>query len=122
MKNDNTIEKAQVWAMIDKEKKRDRKIKLISTIAWSITLAVLLIYLVFTSIDLAHALKVYHKGAVPFKFVLESIVPFLLITGGLGLIVAVLSTIGMFLRMRTTSLLEIQQRLANLEAMITSGS
>lgn len=120
MKNVNETEKAQIWTMIEKEKKRDRKIKLISTIAWSITIILLLVYMVFTAIDLAHALKGYHKGLVPFKFVIESITPFLMISGGLGLIIAVLSTIGMFLRMRTTTLLEIQQRLANLEGMITS--
>jgi uncharacterized membrane protein len=42
------------------------------------------------------------------------------VVGVLGLLVAILSTVGIFLRLRTASLSEIQLRLAALEEMIAS--
>ncbi len=112
--------KDHVWTVIEKEKKRDFMIKLISKIAWSITLLIVIGFLVITVFDFSKAMTQYHSGMVPYKFVIVTLEPFFLMLGGLSLLIAILATVGMFLRLRTTTLLEIQQRLANLEGMITS--
>ena len=109
-----------VWQMIDREKKKDKVIRRISRVAWGTTLILLLIFFGFTlyNLDIVHGR--YERGMVPWSAVVSSVVPFAIILGSLSLIIAILSTIGMFLRLRTTSLLEIQQRLANLEQMVTN--
>ncbi len=108
----------QVWSLIDREKKRDRAIRRISRVAWGATLVMLLVFLTFTVIDLSHQVDLYRKGLIPYANVLNSVVPFAVILGSLSLIIAILSTVGVFLRLRTTSLMEVQQRLANLEQMV----
>ncbi|WP_141719718.1 hypothetical protein [Roseivirga misakiensis] len=109
-----------VWEMIEAEKKRDRFIKLVSRIAWSVTLFVLLIFLVFTIRDYIHMQKLFNQGVTSQASVIETVVPFLIILGSLSLVIGILATVGTFLRLRTTSMLEIQQRLANLENMVIS--
>ncbi len=109
-----------VWEMIGKEKKKDNKLKIVSRVAWGTTLLVLMVFLLFTVMDFTKQIDLYHKGIVPYEGVLKTFVPFLIILGSLSLIIAIISTVGTFLRLRTTSLLEIQQRLSNLEEMITS--
>ncbi len=109
-----------LWDIIEREKRRDNMIKWVSRIAWSITLIVLTIFLVFTIQDYSTALGRYQSGLVARSEVRLTVIPFLQVSGSLALIVGILATVGMFLRLRTTSMLEIQQRLANLEQMITS--
>ncbi len=46
--------------------------------------------------------------------------PFIMVLGVVALLIAVLSTVGIFLRMRTTTLSEIQLRLAALERMLAA--
>jgi hypothetical protein len=53
-------------------------------------------------------------------YALEGLLPFITVVGIFSFLVAVLSTIGMFLRFRTASLAEIQTRLAAMEKMLTS--
>lgn len=108
----------QVWTLIDREKKRDVMIKRISRVAWGATLVMLLVFLTFTLIDLSRQMDLYRSGIISQASVMSSVVPFAVILGSLSLIIAILSTVGVFLRLRTTSLLEVQQRLANLEQMI----
>lgn len=111
----------QVWSLIEREKKRDRMIRRISRIAWGSTLVMLLVFLSFTVIDLSRQIELYSKGVIPYASVLNAVVPFAVILGSLSLIIAILSTVGVFLRLRTTSLMEVQQRLANLEQMILNN-
>ena len=110
----------QVWDMIDREKARDRMIRRVSRVAWGVTMGVLLVFLVFTIIDITHTLQLYKSGVVASQAIWRTLVPFAIILGSVSLIIAILATIGVFLRLRTTSLLEVQQRLANLEQLITS--
>lgn len=116
----NETTKDPVWAMIEREKKRDRFIKIVNRGAWSVTLIVLSIFLIFTVRDYLQMQELYNKGVVSQESVMDTVVPFLVILGSLSLIVGILATIGTFLRLRTTSMLEIQQRLANLEQIVTS--
>jgi hypothetical protein len=60
-------------------------------------------------------------GAVQQVVVFQAMMPFIAVVGTLSLIVAVLCTIGVFLRLRTASLTEIQLRLAALEALVREG-
>jgi hypothetical protein len=59
-------------------------------------------------------------GAVPWMTVMASAMPLIDVLWKLSLLVATLSTVGIFLRLRTASLTEIQLRLAALEEMIAS--
>lgn len=106
--------------MIDQEKKKDRTLKSIGNAAWGVTVFVLVIFLLLTVVDFNQAMGQYQNGAIPYENVVVTIVPFLIILGCLSLVVAILMTVGRFMRLRTTNLLEIQQRLANLEEMVTT--
>ncbi|GAB5527128.1 MAG: hypothetical protein Roseis2KO_50000 [Roseivirga sp.] len=121
MNDVNQNQRDQVWSLIEKEKKRDRMIRRISRVAWGCTLVMLLVFLTFTVIDLSRQMDLYSKGVIPYASVLNAVVPFAVILGSLSLIIAILSTVGVFLRLRTTSLMEVQQRLANLEQMVLNN-
>lgn len=122
MENQKTIgrnhQEDAIWALIEKENKRDRIIKRISKIGWGLTLFVLFSFLVITIIKFIKTYQLYIKGLDHFQSVINTLFPFLIILGTIALIIAILATIGMFLRLRTTNLLEIQQRLTALEAML----
>ncbi len=47
--------------------------------------------------------------------------PLIAVTGVLSVLIATVSTVGIFLRLRTASLAEIQVRLAALEQMLLEG-
>ncbi|HJP57674.1 MAG TPA: hypothetical protein VJ847_11690, partial [Gemmatimonadales bacterium] len=57
-------------------------------------------------------------GVVQRDALWRSAVPLVAVLGVLSLLVAVLATVAIFLRLRTASLVEIQARLAALEAMV----
>ena len=116
----NEKSKDAIWEMIDREKKKDILIKRVSKIGWIGTVVMLLFFLTITLIDLSLMLERYDLGLVSRESVIDTVVPFAIVLGGLCLIIAILSTVGVFLRMRTTSLLEIQQRLTNLEQMVVN--
>ena len=53
--------------------------------------------------------------------VLALTMPLIAVTGVLSVLIATVSTVGVFLRLRTASLAEIQVRLAALEQMLLEG-
>jgi len=59
-------------------------------------------------------------GALPWATVFAAAMPLVIVLGLLSVLVATLSTIGIFLRLRAASLAEIQLRLAALEDMIAA--
>ena len=107
-----------VWQMIEREKKKDLLVKKISRVAWGVTLGMLLILLTLWGVELSRTLGLYNSGAVPFANVMMIVFTMAKVLGIFAFIIAVLSTVGMFMRIRTTNLMEIQQRLTNLEQMI----
>lgn len=111
-------QKNDIFSLIEKEKKRDIIIKRISNVAWGLTLLVLFLFLIFTVVEFLNVYKRYLDGFVQSQQVIDTLTPFMLTFGTITLIVAILTTIGMFLRLRTTNLLEIQQRLTSLEGML----
>lgn len=114
------IEPENILEAIEKERRKDQLIRRMNRVGWIVTLSVLLVFLVFTIRDFAQTYQNYIKGRVLMDNVIETLMPFLVTLGILGFTVAILSTVGMFLRLRTTSLLDMQQRLANLEKMLSS--
>lgn len=109
-----------VWDAIEDEKKRDRFIRKVSIVAWSVTgmLALLLAILVGgQAIGMARAAML---GAQPWMAVAGVMMPLVIALGMLAVLIATVSTIGMFVRMRAASLHEIQLRLAALEDLLAS--
>jgi len=110
-----------VWSKIEAEKRRDRLVRRISIVAWAVTLAVLLVFTVMVGIEVSRTLALMRVGAVSSGALVGVIMPFIAVVGTVSLLIAVLSTVGVFLRLRTSSLSEIQWRLAALEQMLVAG-
>ncbi|MBO3698628.1 hypothetical protein [Roseivirga sp. E12] len=104
-----------VWKMIEREKRKDKSLTTISTVAWIVTLLVVCAFMVLTFMDFSQQMNLYKKGVTSYESVISTLVPFLIILGIFSLIVAIVMTIGRFMRLRTANLLEIQQRLTLLE-------
>jgi hypothetical protein len=60
------------------------------------------------------------QGKVPRRAIADAALPLIVVLGLLSLLIATLTTVGIFLRLRTASLAEIQLRLAALEDMLAS--
>ena len=86
--------------------------------AWSLTFALVLLLGILVGMSAAQMLKAVLMGAVPWSAVVGAVMPF--VVGVVALLIAALSTVGIFLRMRTDTLQEVQARLAGLEDMLAS--
>lgn len=115
-----TSASSKAWEVIEHEKGRDRFLKRVSVAAWTITFILVVILAVMVCVQVAQMAKGAMAGAVPWLAVVGVAMPLVIVVGLLSVLVATLSTIGMFLRMRTASLTEIQLRLAALEGMLAS--
>ena len=102
------------WAQIDREKRFDKRLRRVSVIAWTFTLLVMLVLVLITAwqVRLFWAL-----GMFPLA-VGQTAMPLVIAVGLLSTLIATLATVGIFLRLRTASLMEIQLRLAALEEML----
>ena len=107
-------------ALIENERRRDRFIRRVSIIAWSVTFLLVLLVAGLVGMQATQMARAAQVGMVPRATVVGSVMPLIDVLWKLSLLVAGLSTVGIFLRLRTASLTEIQLRLAALEAMIAS--
>ena len=107
-------------ALIENERRRDRFIRRVSIIAWSVTFLLVLLVAGLVGMQATQMARAAQVGMVPWATVVGSVMPLIDVLWKLSLLVAGLSTVGIFLRLRTASLTEIQLRLAALEAMIAS--
>ena len=107
-------------ALIENERRRDRFIRRVSIIAWSVTFALVLLVAALVGVQVYDMTRLARVGAVQWSTVLGSAMPLIDVLWKLSLLVAGVSTVGIFLRLRTASLAEIQLRLAALEAMLAS--
>lgn len=105
----------EVWNMIEKEKRKDKSLTIVSRAGWITTLLVVCAFMVLTFMDFSQQMNLYKKGVTSYESVISTLVPFLFILGVFSLIVAIVMTIGRFMRLRTANLLEIQQRLSIIE-------
>jgi hypothetical protein len=110
------------WDMIEKEKQRDRVIRRVSKTAWAVTFVIVVAFAVVTAVSVAQMARLWAVGAISFSAVTGAAIPLLVVLGMLSVLIATLSTVGIFLRLRTASLVEIQLRLATLEEMLAARS
>jgi uncharacterized membrane protein len=111
---------SRAWSLIEQEKRRDRFIRRVSIIAWSVTFLFALIFTVMIGGQVIEMVKANMAGILPFSTLVGMAMPLIIVLGFLSLLIATLSTVGIFLRLRTASLAEIQLRLASLEDMLAS--
>lgn len=113
----------RAWEAIEQDRKRDRLIQRVSVAAWSVT------FVIVVMLVLVAALQV--RTTVAFLGGLQGLglmaaagaaMPALIAIGALAVLIATLSTVGIFLRLRTASLQEIQLRLAALEEALTASA
>jgi hypothetical protein len=111
-------QKDRVWQLMEAEKKRDRILQRIGLAAWILTLAALLFTALGIATNVWWAVQAFQAGQVGVSIIFREAMPLVWAVGGVSLLVAVLATVGMFLRLRAASLDEIRVRLAALEGMI----
>jgi len=110
-----------VFQFIESEQRRDRFVRRISVVAWSVTFLMLLAFASLVAFEVSHAYSAVEVGAATIGNVLALTMPLIAVTGVLSVLIATVSTVGVFLRLRTASLAEIQVRLAALEQMLLEG-
>jgi hypothetical protein len=108
------------WDAIENEKKRDRFIRKVCVVAWSIAGVMVALFAILTGIQVAELARGAFAGAIPWMSVAGVAMPFVISLGMLSVVIATVTTIGMFVRMRTASLHEIQLRLAALEDLLAT--
>lgn len=115
-----SAESQRTWAAIDEEKQRDRFIRRVCITAWGVTFVVMLVVCVLVGMLAARMMKSVAVGAAQWPDVVGVVMPCIIAFGVVALLVAALSTVGVFLRLRTTTLHEVQARLAALEEMLAA--
>lgn len=98
------------------------KRRVVSVTAWTVTFVIALIFTIMIGSNVAGMARAAQVGAVSWSAVVGVAIPPIIVLGFLSLLIATLSTVGIFLRLRTASLAEIQLRLAALEDMLSSGT
>jgi uncharacterized membrane protein len=112
----------RAWEMIEQERGRDRLIRRVSIAAWSVTFVIVLLLVIATAIQVSISAQFGGGGTIGLIASLAAAKPTLIMLGALAVLIATLSTVGIFLRLRTTSLHEIQLRLAALEETLTTSA
>lgn len=122
--NTSKQKKEDVWSKIEKEKRIDSFIRRLCYTAWATTFILFITYAIIVVIEFfgLPSEAVAHDFAGNFRpelysFVLEMVGLTLAFgaVGSLSLGIAVISTIGIFVRMRTSNLQEMRIRLETLE-------
>lgn len=106
------------WARVEEEKRRDRTLRRVSIAAWTATFVVVAAFAVIVVMHVSYNWRLAAVGAVDPRFVFDAAMPLIVVVGVLSLLVAVLATVGIFLRLRTATLAEIRLRLAAIEAVV----
>ena len=108
------------WAQVERERRIDRRVRRVTIAAWTITLVLVVVFVVIAGLQLAEVLRARRLFPLPWSAVAPRAFPLLVVLGLLSVLVATLGTVAVFLRLRTASLLEIQLRLAALEEILSS--
>ena len=95
-------------------------VKRVSVGAWTVTLLVMLAFAGIVGWEVARAVRGFRMGLAGLDAVWEAVLPLLGVVGATSLLMALASTIGVFMRFRTASLADIQVRLAALETALTA--
>ena len=110
----------QAWALIETERRRDRFIRRVCGAAWSVVFVLALLFAAMIAVPVINMIRLAQVGAMPWSAAIGAAMPLMGVLWTLSLLVAALSTVGVFLRQRSASLAEIQLRLAALEEMLGS--
>jgi hypothetical protein len=108
----------RAWGIIEREKRRDTLIRKASTVAWIVTLALAGIYAISMVAEVVTIVRSFMARRLPVLDILVAVTPLVASLGTLMLLLAVLGTLGVFLRFRTASVNELQLRLAALEDLL----
>jgi hypothetical protein len=108
--------------MIERERDRDRLIRRVSIAAWSITLVIVLLLVGANAYQASRMYLLVGGGRIGLISALAAAQNTLVVLGALAVLIGTLTTIGIFLRLRTASLHEIQLRLAALEETLTTSA
>ena len=111
---------SNVWEAIDTEKRRDRFIRKVSIISWTITFLLVVALGAILVSQMIFVAKTLGGVGMGWQLALPLMMPLVISLGILSVLIATLSTVAIFLRLRTSSLNEIQLRLAALEDMIVA--
>ena len=108
------------WQAIDQSKRFDRFVRRACIGAWSAAFIAVLAYAVLVVAQMVQMFRLAGVGAVSNLGALAIVTPLIIVVGVISLLIATLTTVGIFMRQRTASLAEIQLRLAALEDMLAN--
>ena len=93
----------QAWAMIDQEKRRERFLRRVNIAAWILTFLVVVFLAVISIWQVVEMMRspLFGGGLFPTSAFFGALYPLLIVVGGLSVLIATLSTIGIFLRLRS---------------------
>ena len=106
------------WEAIDQSKRFDRFIRRACIAGWTAAFIAVLAYAVLVIAQMVQMFRLAGVGAVSNIMTLAAATPLIIVVGVVSLLIATLTTVGIFMRQRTASLAEIQLRLAALEDML----
>jgi hypothetical protein len=113
----------EVWAWVEGERRADLRLRKISFSAWVAMFVAVVVYCTFAVARLLRiALPYISEGMATRDLMLvfiNGLTPVVIAIGAFSALAAAFSTVGVFLRLRTASLSEIQMRLASLEHLLT---
>jgi hypothetical protein len=104
--------------ILDQERRRDRLIRRLCIVSWTVTILLVLVFAAMVAVPLIQMLRAFGGGMFTWSAVIATAMPLVGALWTLSLLVAALSTVGVFLRFRSASLAEIQLRLAALEDLL----
>ena len=107
-----------LWKHVESEKQKDRRVQRISTVAWSVTGLAILFYGSIVFQQFLQFRSMVDRGVMPAGSEWTALTPLVGIVGMVALFVAILATVGMFFRLRTSSLEELKVRLGALEDLV----
>lgn len=118
MTSNNQTKQEALRAKIEEEKRTDKWIKRVNKSAWIVTILFLFGFSAIKGYDIYHAHYLYKSGLVSVESVYDTILPFVTSVGAVSFIIAIVSTIGVFFRLRTATLSEILMRITVLEEVL----
>ena len=109
----------QAWAMVENEKRREARLRKISKAAWTSAFVVVSAFSIIWGVYIVQLTQFYGLSRLPDREnILRSAIPLFVALGFMSVLVATVSTVGIFLRFRAASMTEIQLRLAALEEAV----
>lgn len=114
----DTTHSNSAWDAIEQSRRFDRFVRRACIAAWTGGFVVVLAYAALVVAQIVNMLKLAAIGGFMTIAALEIAKPLLIMVGVLCVLIATLTTVGIFMRQRAASLAEIQLRLAALEDML----